>query len=118
MQHLHELREVGMEGVAVSDLISRTEAIDVIRSMTISLGGKQIFHPEAKESVINTLDDLQSVDAEPVRHGFWKNDGNFLKCSECDRDFTMYDWEGSVNAYYWCPNCGAKMHTERTEDDR
>lgn len=49
-----------------NDLISRAEAIDVIRSMTVSLGGKDIFPREAKKSVLGALDDLPAIDAEPV----------------------------------------------------
>ena len=48
------------------DLISRADAIDIIRSMTISLGGNEIFHPEAKKSVLGVLDEIAVVDAEPV----------------------------------------------------
>ena len=48
------------------DLISRSAAIEIIRSMTISLGGKDIFTPEAKESVIGVLDEIEAVDAELV----------------------------------------------------
>ena len=50
-----------------NDLISRAEAIDIIQSMTISLGGKEIFHPEAKKSVVGALDEIAAIDAEPVR---------------------------------------------------
>lgn len=115
------------------DMISRTEAMDVIRSMTISLGGKEIFHPEAKKSVINALDDLQSVDAEPVRHGRWMTEIYDMKtyetktvpfeywkhsdayCSECKAFALCNGHEEAVPSRY-CPNCGCKMD-EGAEDD-
>lgn len=88
-----------------NDLISRAEAIDIIRSMTISLGGKEIFHPEAKKSVVGALDEIAAVDAEPVRHGRWiRQDNTFTRymCSECESK----NHGGHEN---YCPSCGAKM---------
>ena len=105
----------------MSNPISRTEAIDVIRSMTISLGGKEIFHPEAKKSVINALNDLQSVDAEPVRHGRWIDNGDYVTtaygsldvnvCSNCNAEVTIDHYDS------YCPNCGAKMNGDKDAAD-
>ena len=98
-----------------NDLISRAEAIDIIRSMTISLGGKEIFHPEAKKSVVGALDEIAAVDAEPVRHGRWlpTNDDNKKRCSECDVIHLIAQYpHGQAN---YCPNCGAKMDAEVSE---
>ena len=93
-----------------NDLISRAEAIDIIRSMTISLGGKEIFHPEAKKSVVGALDEIAAIDAEPVRHGEWLKDGSIGAignyCSLCDMRV-----KPDAN-YNYCPNCGAKMDAE------
>ena len=105
-----------------NDLISRAEAIDIIRSMTISLGGKEIFHPEAKKSVVGALDEIAAVDAEPVRHGRWipigddDFDSGMYKCSECE-DERYFGEEVLTSAEaekycHYCPNCGAKMDAE------
>lgn len=56
------------------DPISRIEAIDLIRSLSISIGGKEIFHPEAKKSVIDALDTMPELDALPV-----------VRCNKCIR---------------------------------
>lgn len=114
-----------MENKSINNLIEREALKRDVRDVVFAVAdtplsndamSKLVF--QMGELVCKKIDEAPGVDAEPVRHGFWKSDGNFLKCSECDRDFTMYDREGSVNAYYWCPNCGAKMHTERTEGER
>ena len=91
-----------------NDLISRAEAIDVIRSMTINLEGKEIFHPEAKKSVLGALDELPTIDAELVRHGRWVGKRWSYSCSICGG---LSPEDGGVKTNY-CPNCGAKMDLE------
>ena len=54
------------------DPINRTEAIELIRSLSITIGGKEIFHPEAKKSVIEALDSLPDLDSVPI-----------VRCNEC-----------------------------------
>ena len=92
------------------DLISREEAIELIRSLSISIGGKEIFHPEAKKSVIEALDLSPTVDAAPV-----------VRCRECKcrgtNDCPMYMsfYDGEEDYYSdsstddgFC-HCGVKM---------
>lgn len=96
-----------MKHTKFNDLISRAEAIDAIQSMTISLGGKEIFHPEAKKSVLNALDDLPSVDAEPVRHGRLVSTGSdelYCEWGDC----TVCGFDNRIDAKF-CNNCGAKI---------
>ena len=99
-----------------NDLISREEAMDVIKSLQITLGGENIFRPEAKASVLECLCFVPQADAEPVRHGRWIGveydgyaDGNpvydLWECSECGKE---HEGEEDTLTNY-CPNCGAKM---------
>ena len=66
------------------------------------------------------LAECPTVDAKPVRHGYWidayKN-YETAKCSECGCSYEV-TFEGNANAVLWdgfneffkfCPNCGAKM---------
>jgi hypothetical protein len=101
-----------------TNLISRAEAIEVIRSMQISLGGKEIFHPEAKRSVLHALDDIPAVDAEPVRHGRWEDIKGAIRCSEC-QEKPLYDYHGRLALTRWCHACGVKMWKEiKSENHR
>ncbi|MGN1367388.1 MAG: hypothetical protein ACI4WX_00840 [Aristaeellaceae bacterium] len=61
------------------------------------------------------IDETQTVDAEPVRHGRWdfsgryrfKDGGRAVRCTACGcslhlAEFLKYTWN-------FCPVCGAKM---------
>ena len=64
------------------------------------------------------IDNTPTIDAEPVRHGRWYPGSsiitggvrliNFQCCSNCGAESTEY-------AKY-CPNCGAKMDMEVTDE--
>lgn len=74
------------------------------------------------ENVLLLIEEMPSIEAEPVRHGHWidcetENGIHFHKCSECGkRDMyqgTFTDWGGRGFSFYYkrfyCPVCGAKM---------
>ena len=96
-------------GVVLNDLISRADAIEAIRSMTITIGGNNVFPDNVKSSVLDALEFAPSIEAEPVRHGRWLEIGSYdedgyydidYKCSECGRFETLKQ--------PYC-HCGAKM---------
>ena len=63
-----------------------------------------------------------TVDAEPVRHGKWIDEGQYAdflphhawRCSECGEHVIEIDtpW------YRYCPSCGSKMDAQEKDDDR
>lgn len=55
-----------------------------------------------------TVEEIAEVDAEPVRHGHWEWDGDYI-CSNCRE-------RGHRNKWNYCPSCGAKMDEERIDD--
>ena len=69
------------------------------------------------EDVKEWLDEAPTIEAEPVRHGYWKNR---CVCSECGRAYGPKN-VGQMPHYNYCPNCGAKMDAkeekENAEDD-
>ena len=75
----------------MDDLISRAAAIEAI------LGSF---------NVIKAIEELHAVDAAPVVHGRWGEDG---ECSKCG----FQPWyEHDIHTLSYCPNCGAKMDKE------
>lgn len=66
------------------------------------------------------IENAQTVDAEPVRHGKWIEDEvDRWRCSECNKgNRYAYSWDstrGDIIQDHFCPYCGAKMYKE--EDD-
>lgn len=58
-----------------------------------------------------------TVDAVPVRHGYWENANGrpktyIRKCSVCGKEAYFC---GRGCSYKFCPNCGAKMEGESDE---
>lgn len=56
------------------------------------------------------IEQLPAVDAAPVVHGTWMNNGIhgsvLCRCSECHYDAAAY-------SFRYCPMCGAKMDGEK-----
>jgi len=52
--------------------------------------------------ICEVIDAQDTVDAEPVRHGEWVEDGAIIKCDKCGEHKQFPHWK-------FCPNCGAKM---------
>lgn len=71
---------------------------------------------------IDALYEMPTVDAEPVRHGKWiHNKWSEMRhdydCSLCGCRITGVDpFSLSATAYYYCPECGAKMNEEEGEN--
>lgn len=60
--------------------------------------------------MLDEIEALPEIDAEPVKHGKWieTNDETKKRCSECDVIHLIAQYpHGNAN---YCPNCGAKMN--------
>ena len=65
-------------------------------------------------AVTNMIGDAPTIEAEPVRHGYWENANGrpktyIRKCSVCGKEAYFC---GRGCSYKFCPNCGAKMRLE------
>ena len=71
---------------------------------------------------IGLLDSIPAADVVEVRHGrwiqpHWKNNNYCCNCSECSGEAMHMDYQWDKNGIYpLCPNCGAKMAREETNE--
>lgn len=56
------------------------------------------------------IDEAPTVEAEPVRHGYWEKSEyrGFVRCSVCKDAYIDEEWLTS-GKWSGCPNCRAKM---------
>ena len=96
----------------MADLVEREAIKDAIGFMNLHFLG----HGETK-SVLDSINEVPSVDAVPVVHGYWisltdcSNAGVY--CSVCHKkvwkeDYAWCNRKNKLRSNY-CPNCGAKM---------
>lgn len=99
----------------MSDLISRADAIEAVKSaykepMPISLA-----YPLA--DIINILNALPSAEAV---QGEWVYIDNYFRVATCSRchKVTMFEkWGAHTKPFNYCPKCGAKMSGYVFNDD-
>ena len=68
-------------------------------------------------AVTNMIGDAPTIEAEPVRHGYWENANGrpktyIRKCSVCGKEAYFC---GRGCSYKFCPNCGADMRGDSDE---
>ena len=68
-------------------------------------------------AVTNMIGDAPTIEAEPVRHGYWENANGrpktyIRKCSVCGKEAYFC---GRGCSYKYCPNCGANMNGGRDQ---
>lgn len=83
----------------MDDLISRQAAIDEVRSYYDECD-------EREESIEERIEQLPSVDVQPVRHGHWDWFGFNIECSKCG---FAPQFDSTEPLYSYCPNCGSRM---------
>lgn len=107
-----------------SDLISREAAVRLIREKADGYRPSHFAssheHIKVREMTLDCavkIENLPSVDAEPVRHGWWipktHIDGEVThECSYCGEEAIYYDnHQGGITSEPtdYCPYCGTKM---------
>lgn len=117
----------------MDDLISRKAAIDAVMRLQ-PYSNKRELIKRIESSIadaegylggiamsLDELEDLDSIDAEPVRNGRWINinDSEKYQCSECG--ITMWfpkSLDVTPDTYIFCPHCGAEMTEGKKKSGR
>lgn len=91
-----------------------------------SIAGNIPLMPTVRIAIEHIIDDMPTIEAEPVKHGRWidgkvrhiKNGElrNMRECSECGALYFVYDeYNSKEDKPKYCPNCGAIMDKEADE---
>lgn len=64
---------------------------------------------------IGLLDSIPTADVVEVRHERWEEHGIKWQCTGC-KVLMNLDGTPQENLIYYCPNCGAKMDKEATDE--
>lgn len=91
----------------MADLVDREALKSAIFGLTVCPG----YEREYISAMFFAINNAPSVDAEPVRHGYWTpvRFPNQAICSVCG------GW--SIGAMKYCPNCGAKIDGEDKREE-
>ena len=102
-------------------LIDADVQVKYFEGLARSLANAECFAAaDVTQCAAETLRIAPTIDAEPVRHGQWIEDGPDWVCSYCgtefkdDIEFIKLDYDYYMPHY--CPHCGAKMDLEVSGD--
>lgn len=83
-----------------------------------------IYNRDVMVAFKESIENMPTVDAEPVRHGHWngiemdsRGYTDIFECSEC-KCYVRTPFMMKVMEYDFCPSCGAKMDAQEKDDDR
>lgn len=83
--------------------VARMIDADALRLMTVEeCAGHTIEYAAGWKACVDWIKTLPTVDAVPVRHGYWIDRDGQYECSECHNI--------SCCRANYCPDCGALMN--------
>lgn len=89
--------------------------IDRTRLLALAQCDTAIIAPceHTAEDIIDMIRASPAADVEPVRHGRWIEDGDFVVCPVCGRRWNVFD--NDTDTFDRCPHCGAHIDGEVAE---
>lgn len=94
--------------------IDREEVIKILEHYDLSSGSTLGCHSGAIECAISAIEMLPAADVAPVVHGEWIERALRPTCSLCGFSGSLID--APISPFKYCPNCGAKMDKEETNE--
>lgn len=107
----HQLYETAMNSIK--------SMVDVSPYKQIGIDMSPIYEDIAKNRIDIWVNLVPTVDAEPIRHGHWVDDGErygldhglaMWECDQCGE--TIWAYLKDPRRWNYCPQCGSKMSEE------
>lgn len=90
------------------------DSFDVIGTMTKVIDNTPTVEPDKIQAIMS---DYLVCRCEPQRpQGEWIIDGHHIRCNRCNEYICNTDREGNKIPNNFCPNCGADMRGEDTNE--
>ena len=64
----------------------------------------------AERYLLELVNNAPTAEVEEVKHGYWKEDGEYQICSVCGEEHYWYEYRAT-----YCEDCGAKMDGGKEE---
>lgn len=90
-----------------------------LNNTTVYCDASQLYKECADNRIEVWIDEIPTVEAEPVRHGHWVDDGErygldhelaMWECDQCGE--TIWAYLKDPRRWNYCPQCGSKMSEE------
>ena len=118
-------QENGKKVLTMAEYIEKNEVQKRIDS--IATLAKSDAQEALMGRVLYCIDHIPAADVSPVRHGRWLNFYGDFSTAECDICAEIYEvspdepcrkefFDAFKEFYKFCPNCGAKMNEEATDN--
>ena len=114
-----------IERKAMRDLVKSIDWYSVRRGKLITGANSSENALYKANDIYSAIYDAPTADVAPVRHGRWLksreplgwNEVDCVACSACDESWILSEDDDYVDIEWnYCPNCGAKMDLEATND--
>ena len=69
------------------------------------------LYPSEYAKLEDALNEIPASDVEPVRHGRWLDNEDYMFCSCCGVQWNYCD--NDTQDFNFCPNCGADMRESK-----
>ena len=95
----------------VKEYIERWQAVDAVLDVYCDTPDIDLSCEKFEAAILK----IPAADVAPVRYGRWEKRGSKWQCTNC-KVLMSIDGTPQENLLYHCPNCGAKMDLEESNE--
>ena len=95
----------------VKEYIERWHAVDAVLDVYCDTPDIDLSCEKFEAAILK----IPAADVAPVRYGRWEKRGSKWQCTNC-KVLMSIDGTPQENLLYHCPNCGAKMDLEESNE--